>query len=677
MPVSPEHDRSQSASNAPIPGEQPPVVAAFSPNSSTHSPTLAKQRSTILVHQKSPLLIATPPQITRSLAYSHPFLLPLNRLAGLLSWTTGDPWESFLLVASFWFTVLYGDNVLRWVGPLVLAALLILGMYTRRYSPLSSTGWVNPSSKPHTRKESDGSVRHHKSLDEIVASLQLFTSRCNILLDPFLRLTDFLSTQKTATAATTRPALTALFIRLLFVTPVWYALTLPPFYFVTTRRVVLTFGTLALSWHSRPARVSRTILWRSRTIRRAVATVTGLALPDNSHPAEKRAKHPKGVPRTANDIAASLASRRARREGKTADDTADTVGIRFTFSLYENQRRWIGIGWTYSMLAYERAAWTDEQLNPVPPKEKYKLPEVEGGMARWQWVPGSRWEVGDGGDDDEASGKPNDASKLRKRAVSTASRKSNASSKTDTTESTDDDRDRESRAWIYYDNKWLNGRRGVDGWGRYTRRRRWVRDAELVEVLQAEKQDQPRTSLDVADKPSSDKNSKRAGDGDKTPQPGTPHLRPSTPTKESRSPMLTPTSTVDSADDADAHSHHSRSRRSWFLRRKQSPSPSRVGSERNRTPRSRRGSLESQASTATAGTAGSTAADAIESGAVDDAASVMTMNSRHKAKRSGGSASSGRRDDSEDDGYVPLRFRGRESGVGDWGVGEDVGMELG
>jgi len=30
--------------------------------------------------------------------------------------------------------------------------------------------------------------------------------------------------------------------------------------------------------------------------------------------------------------------------------------------------------------------------------------------------------------------------------------------------------------------QWHDGRRGKDGWGRYTRRRKWYRDAELVEV---------------------------------------------------------------------------------------------------------------------------------------------------------------------------------------------------
>jgi len=135
------------------------------------------------------LLVATPPQITRALAYSHPFLLPLNKLAGLLSWTTDDPWESFLLVAAFWAITLYGDAVMRWAGPLVMVVGLILGMYSRRYSPLSSTGWTGEKghNKGHKRGDSE-SMRHHKSLDEIVETLKLFTARCNILLDPFLRL---------------------------------------------------------------------------------------------------------------------------------------------------------------------------------------------------------------------------------------------------------------------------------------------------------------------------------------------------------------------------------------------------------------------------------------------------------------------------------------------------------
>ena len=193
--------------------EPQPTVAAFAPNQHTARATSA--RSSVLIHRKSPLLVATPPQVTRALAYSHAFILPLSQVAGLLSWTTGDPWESFLLVAGFWFTVLYGDYVVRWAGPLAVVVALIGGMYSRRYSPLSSTIWRGDKKKAGKGKKAADEEQQRKSLDEILETLQTFTSRCDVLLDPFLRLTDFLSPQSSATAATTRPALTTLFIRLL------------------------------------------------------------------------------------------------------------------------------------------------------------------------------------------------------------------------------------------------------------------------------------------------------------------------------------------------------------------------------------------------------------------------------------------------------------------------------
>ncbi|KAI9820171.1 MAG: peroxisome- protein [Pycnora praestabilis] len=425
----------------------PPTIASFSPSTLSSSGT--NQRSTILVHKKSPLLVATPPQITRTLAYSHPFLLPLNKVAGLLSWTSGDPWESFLLVAGFWVVVLYGDVLMRWAGPVVLTVGLILGMYSRRYSPLSSTGWTGEKiqQKGHKREDSEGSMRHHKSLDEIVETLKEFTSRCNVLLDPLLSLTDFLSTQRTATSATTRPALTALFIRILLITPAWILLALPPFNVITTKRVILTTGTISLSWHSRPARVTRVLLWRSLTTRRICSTITGLRFGESAPPLPKRNGKPPPLPprsKDANEAGAQVAARRR----------SASPGVRFTFILYENQRRWLGIGWTSSLLAYERAPWTDEYLNPTATKGKFALPEVEGGAARWRWVDDSEWRVEGAGENEEGGGK----------GISKGNRVPGGG------------------GWIYYDNKWHDGKRGQDSWGRYTRRRKWYRDAELVEV---------------------------------------------------------------------------------------------------------------------------------------------------------------------------------------------------
>lgn len=381
---------------------QPPTVAAFSPSTITGSALTSRQRSSVIVHRKSPLLVATPPAITRALAYSHPFLLPLNKLAGLLTWTSGDPWQSFLLVASFWTIVLYSDAIILWAGPILVVVALILGMYGRRYSPLSST--TSTGEKHKTKVTPDGSLRHQKSLDEIVDTLRIFTTRCNILLEPFLELTDFLSTQRTPTSATTKPALTALFIRILLVTPVWIGLTLPPFYILTTRRVVMAVGTIGLTYHSRPARVSRVILWRSRAVRRLCAVATGLSLADTPNHQQKAQAQAQGQSQGLNIS--------TRRRGKNE-------GVRFTFVVYENQRRWLGVGWTYSLFPSERAAWTDEHMNAVAPKESFELPDVRTGDAKWRWVEGSEWRV-EGAD--------------------------NFNGKSDSKGST-------SEGWIYYDNK--------------------------------------------------------------------------------------------------------------------------------------------------------------------------------------------------------------------------------
>ena len=345
--------------------------------------------------------------MTRALAFSHPFVLPANKLVGLLSWSSGDPWESFLLVAGFWAIVLYGDNVITWTGPILAVVVLILVMYSRRYSPLSSTGWTGEKQKGHEKKSSESSsMKHQKSLDEIIDTLVTMTSRCNTLLEPFMQLTDYLSTQRTATSATTRPALTTLFIRILLVTPVWILMAIPPIRVITTRRVVLAVGTLFLTWHSRPARVFRIIMWRSNTVRRLASLITGLELSRARSPSSTGDVPPPLPPRTQNqhDVANAF----------VIQGGVQSSGVRFTFVVFENQRRWLGLGWTSSLFSYERAAWTDEHLNPSDSKENFALPEVDNKSAEWRWVPGSEWQV-------EGSGK------------------SRASAEND--------------GWIYYDNK--------------------------------------------------------------------------------------------------------------------------------------------------------------------------------------------------------------------------------
>lgn len=385
------------------------TYAAFSPQPISRSSLASKRRATIIVHRKSPLLVATPPPVTRALAYSHPFLLPLTRLLGLVTWTSGNPWESFLLLAFYWSLVLHGDAVILYAGPLMVVGLLTLGLYSRRYSPLSSTGVTG---EKHQRKASANheekvdSSTQLKSLDEIVDNLREFTSKCHILLDPLLEMTDFLSTQQTPTSATTKPAMLTLLIRVSVVTPFWMGLTLSPFHLINTQKVILLVGTIILTWHSSPARITRVILWRSLTLRRICSIITGLEFPT----LDEEDKRP--VARHPTNATINIAQRRY----------PTSPGVRFTFILYENQRRWLGIGWTNALFSYERAPWSDEHLNPAPSIDEFELPDVSGENSKWRWVPDSEWKV-DASTTKKKNGKPTH------------------------------DADGDDEGWVYYDNK--------------------------------------------------------------------------------------------------------------------------------------------------------------------------------------------------------------------------------
>ncbi|KAI5291560.1 peroxisome- protein [Ascosphaera aggregata] len=432
----------QDSSDSGIPG----TIAAFSPANIAGSSLASRQRSTVIVHRKSPLLVATPPPVTRALAYAHPYLLPILKLLGLLTWTGNNAWESYLLVASFWGIVLHGDVLILWAGPLMVICGLIIALNSTskgnwRLQALTDQDKIK---KKKNKKEMD-SV-HHKSLDEIVDTLRDFTTKCNIFFEPLLEMMDFIVAQQEATVSTVRPATTVLLTRILYLTPLWILLSLPPLYIITARRVVLVVGTIILTWHSRPARILRIMLWRSLAIRQFCSLVTGLNLISDSASAEL-------VPSYTSNPAEPSFSFAKRR-------TSISPGVRFTFILYENQRKWIGLGWTTTLFSNERTPWTDEHLNPAPSTENFELPDVKNDNARWRWVPGSEWTVEVEMPKKLRGGKSKESPECRT----------------------------DAEGWIYYDNKWHDCR-GEDGWSRYTRRRKWCRNAELVEVASGDSHD--------------------------------------------------------------------------------------------------------------------------------------------------------------------------------------------
>ncbi|ODQ70148.1 hypothetical protein LIPSTDRAFT_38958, partial [Lipomyces starkeyi NRRL Y-11557] len=329
------------------------------------------------IHQTSPLLAQTPPAVTRALSLAYPYIVAADRAAALLTWTSSDIWASFLVVAAWSGIVLHWETLVQYGGHLL--AVGGVAAYVYFHSAV------------------DKEQQEHPTLDAIIHTLTTLTTRLDMFFLPVTNL-----------SLTTRD-LSRLLFTTLFLSPLYIMLT---FYILTPRIILLLVGVFVLTYHSLPARVTRTILWRSRSARLITFYLTGLDF--------SRRKRSRSI--------ALVRPSNAHVQNQHAD------GVRFTYVVYENQRKWLGIGWTANLLAYERTAWTDEFLNECPSPDEFTLPDAEGTGMRWKWVD-NQWRI------DESNG--------------------------------------DEEGWLYYDNTWKKPSK-EDAFGKYTRRRRWIRNAELV-----------------------------------------------------------------------------------------------------------------------------------------------------------------------------------------------------
>ena len=202
---------------------------------------------------------------------------------------------------------------------------------------------------------------------------------------------------------------------------------------------MLMVGMFLLTYHSPWSKVARRLLWKFKIVRLLVFYVTGLDLGGINKD--------QGIFATVQKQVKKLASTE-----NSNGVLSDSKPIRFTYVLYENQRRWLGIGWKPSMLSYERTPWTDEFLNEAPSPENFHLPEETNTMV-WRWVD-KTWRLD----------MTNDG----------AIQVPNSKARTSADPSPDE-------GFIYYDNTWKKPSK-EDSFSKYTRRRRWVRTAELVKT---------------------------------------------------------------------------------------------------------------------------------------------------------------------------------------------------
>ncbi|KAL3237752.1 peroxisome biogenesis protein [Nakaseomyces bracarensis] len=346
----------------------------------------------------SPLLNSTPPTVSKALVKLYPYLIVTDKFLSVVTWTNDNIYLNFLCIIAYFCFVLYFQFLIKYFGHLLLVGIIWC------YSLLDNAVEETMMSCP--------------SLDDIVHIMVRVSTKADIVLSPLT----ILNSQDIQRLLFTSAFLSPLYILLT-------QLLLRP------RSLLLVSGFYALTYHSKWSKRCRRTLWKFRIVRLFMFYVTGLDMGGiNQH----------------YTIFTSVNDQIKKLTGNKKGTNASNEPIRFTYVLYENQRRWIGIGWTASMLSYERSSWTDEFLNTAPPIEEFTLPEGDSGL-EWKWID-KEWRLD----------LTNDG------AIQLPSTKM----KTSASPSADE-------GFIYYDNTWKKPTT-EDSFSKYTRRRRWIRTAELI-----------------------------------------------------------------------------------------------------------------------------------------------------------------------------------------------------
>lgn len=371
-------------------------------------------------------LLVDNPILATALSNIFPYLLFIDNFLEIVTWTNGDPYQNFLIVTAYSVLVFYWETLRLWVLPLLIAGVF------------SSVVW-HTSSVLH-----DSKFGEKPTIDEVLLTLHNITVRFELLLRPAGHL-HFTSKNYLVMLAGA-----------LAVTPLQVALSKA---LIHPQAYIWLLGTFILTYHSPWSFTARRLLWRSAYIRRAAFYLTGLDIKtarndillhkESAHatisrthspaPGEAEAAPLPNIVQMVNNFTT------IRKVIVSPTQLKQTV----RFDVLENERRWLGLGWSKFLLPNERASFCFEPLmQPAPDpllEEDFNFPVFENDLYtyQWQWMD-DKWEL-----------------------------------------DLEFNRCRYKTGWVYYDSSW-KGPGYEDGFSKYTRTRKWTRRAILLIDKQAE-----------------------------------------------------------------------------------------------------------------------------------------------------------------------------------------------
>lgn len=377
-------------------------------------------------------LLVDNPLLATSLSSIFPYLLLIDNALEIVTWTNEDPYSSLLIVALYSVLVLYWQYLKFWLIPLLMALVF------------SSVVW-NISSVLH-----DAKFDEKPTIDEVLLALHNITARFSLILRPIKHLhMSVWNYLKMVVAAILLTPIHALMVRYIFLpqTELW------------------AVGVIVLTYHSPFMFATRRLLWRSAYLRRALYHFTGLNVrltrgeylspTSRAHEPISRTHSPsladkENIPGPVLDSVQAMSNFTILKK-VVVSPTQLKQTIRY--DILENERRWLGLGWSKYLLPNERASFCYEQLMLSAPdphsKEPFHFPVYENDLYtyQWQWLE-SKWSL-----DHEFNHNKNKS------------------------------------GWVYYDKTWGDVKFD-DGFSRFTRTRKWTRRATLLIDKRAEVNDE-------------------------------------------------------------------------------------------------------------------------------------------------------------------------------------------
>jgi len=321
--------------------------------------------------RSSPLVSTTNPLITSILHRIFPILIIFNTVLDFITWTSQDPFMNFIYHSFLYLFIFYYDMTIHFFYSPILVVLVF-----------SSISYYINSVYHHINEEKP-------TLEEIVDTLDNFATRIDILLEPF---------------RSVRISFKKLLNFLFLVTPVHIFILR---YLIHPKTYLLLLSIIITTFHSLWFQATMKILWRSQFIRNIFSFFVGA-----------NSAHFYNNYKILNETKISK-----EKNGKIIQ-----------FQIIENQRRWIGIGWSDKLLPYERANFTNEALQETSSPNAFKFPF---NSKQWQWLE-EHWNI----DLKFCDNKNKDG-------------------------------------WVFYDNYWQNSQ-FQDSITSYTRSRKWNRKAVLI-----------------------------------------------------------------------------------------------------------------------------------------------------------------------------------------------------